>query len=94
MFDLQVSLDRCEHDLSALAVFQQQVYGRDLLANTEVAPPAMLPIAGAHGHVRRNRGHAAFLNSRGEVTAYNPRGHMEWQVRRLSGSEDSAPLTI
>ncbi len=66
------------------AVFQQQVYGRDMLANMEVAPPAVLPIAGAHGHVRRNRGYAAFLNSRGEVTAYNPRGHVEWQVSRAS----------
>ena len=65
------------------AVFQQQVYGRDMLANMEVAPPAVLPIAGAHGHVRRNRGYAAFLNSRGEVTAYNPRGQVEWQVTRM-----------
>ena len=53
-----------------------------MLANIEVAPPTVLPIAGAHGHVRRNRGYAVFLTSRGEVTAYNPRGRMEWQVTR------------
>jgi hypothetical protein len=46
----------------------------------EVATPVMLPIAGAHKHVRGNRGYAVFLNSRGEVTAYDYYGVKAWQV--------------
>ena len=63
------------------AVYAEQMFGRDLLAALEVAPPALLPVPGPHGKVRRSRGYAVFLNSRGEVTAYNPRGRLEWQVR-------------
>ena len=62
-------------------MFAEQAFGRALLAPMEVAPPALLPAPGARGHVRRSRGSATFLNSRGEVTCYSPAGALEWQVR-------------
>ena len=62
-------------------MFAEQAFGRDLLATIEVAPPALLPAPGPRGRVRRNRGFATFLNSRGEVTCYSPAGALEWQVR-------------
>jgi len=61
-------------------VFAEQTFGRDLLASLEVAPPALLPAPGARGHIRRSRGQAVFMNSRGEVTAYSPHGQLAWQV--------------
>ena len=49
----------------------------------QVAAPMMLPVAGPDGHVRGNRGHAVFLNSRGDVTAYTFQGRQAWQVGRF-----------
>jgi hypothetical protein len=49
-----------------------------------VAPPAALPVPGRHGHYRastlRQKSIALFLNSRGEVTAYDSAGALLWQV--------------
>eukprot|EP00891_Asterochloris_glomerata_P007069 jgi/Astpho2/7069/e_gw1.00107.25.1_t len=51
----------------------------DVTNQLEVAAPMMLPVAGPDGHVRGNRGHAVFLNSRGDVTAYTFQGRQAWQ---------------
>ncbi|EIE27009.1 hypothetical protein COCSUDRAFT_83568 [Coccomyxa subellipsoidea C-169] len=45
----------------------------------EVAPPAFLPVPGPRGLYQQGHGLAAFLNSRGEVTAYNAHGERLWQ---------------
>ncbi|KAK9806239.1 hypothetical protein WJX72_006852 [[Myrmecia] bisecta] len=54
---------------------------QEMLAPVEVAPPAFLPTPGKHGHIWRSHGLAVFLNSRGEVTAYDPHGTKMWQVQ-------------
>ena len=49
----------------------------------DVAPPAFLPIPTPKGEWTfryGQRGMSLFLNSRGEVTAINSRGHMKWRV--------------
>ena len=46
----------------------------------QVAPPAFLPVPGPRGLYQQGHGLAAFLNSRGEVTAYNAHGERLWQV--------------
>ncbi|BDA41145.1 hypothetical protein COCOBI_01-8000 [Coccomyxa sp. Obi] len=45
----------------------------------EVAPPAFLPVPGPRGLYQQGHGIAVFLNSRGEVTAYNSHGQRLWQ---------------
>lgn len=46
----------------------------------EVATPAALPISSAGRGDSSPKALAVFLNSRGEVTAYDARGHKHWQV--------------
>ena len=46
----------------------------------QVAPPAFLPVPGSQGLYQQGHGLAAFLNSRGEVTAYDAHGEQMWQV--------------
>jgi hypothetical protein len=52
----------------------------------QVAPPIVLPMPGKQGRYRvgkvGQKGIAVFLNSRGEMTAYDPQGEMLWQVRQ------------
>jgi hypothetical protein len=59
-------------------------------AGLQVAPPIMLPVPGKHGHYRvgkvGQKGIAVFLNSRGDMTAYDPQGEMLWQVRWAGGA--------
>jgi hypothetical protein len=46
-----------------------------------MAKPIMMPMPTAKGHyrsVRGQHGHAVFLNSRGELTAYTPQGVRKW----------------
>jgi hypothetical protein len=64
------------------ADFTERAFGRELLAALEVAPPAALPVVGAKGRIRRSRAYPVFANSRGEVTAYDAHGKLQWQVRR------------
>eukprot|EP00884_Botryococcus_braunii_P007301 jgi/Botrbrau1/16572/Bobra.0068s0003.2 len=51
----------------------------------DVISPAFLPIPGPAGHFRNSWGLAVFLNSRGEVTAFNPYGDKAWQVPSTAG---------
>ena len=46
----------------------------------QVAPPAFLPVPGTLGLYQQGHGLTVFLNSRGEVTAYDPHGEQMWQV--------------
>ena len=49
-----------------------------------MATPVMLPIPTASGHYRAVRGQhglAVFLNSRGELTAFDTHGGKRWQVQ-------------
>lgn len=62
------------------ADFMERAFGRELLAALEIAPPAALPVVGARGRVRRSRAWPVFANSRGEVTAYDEHGNLQWQV--------------
>lgn len=61
-------------------------FGEDLrserwqLAAIEVAAPTALPVVGRKGHVRRSRSWPIFANSRGEVSAYDASGALQWQV--------------
>lgn len=66
--------------LCAFADFTERAFGRELLAALEVAPPTALPVVGARGRVRRSRAHPVFANSRGEITAYDAHGKLQWQV--------------
>lgn len=50
------------------------------MASIEVAPPTALPVVGRQGHVRRSRAWPVFANSRGEVSAYDAAGALQWQV--------------
>lgn len=49
--------------------------------HVEVAPPVMLPVPNKYGQYTgvRQKGLAVFLNSRGELTAYNWKGNRLWQ---------------
>lgn len=49
-------------------------------AGVEVAPPTALPVVGRRGRVRRSRAWPVFANSRGEVTAYDSGGELQWQI--------------
>lgn len=49
-------------------------------SEVEVAPPTALPVVGRRGHVRRSRAWPIFANSRGDVTAYDSAGELQWQV--------------
>ena len=73
---------RSNPELYACTDFTERAFGRELLAALEVAPPTALPVVGARGHVRRSRAHPVFANSRGEITAYDAHGKLQWQVRR------------
>jgi hypothetical protein len=68
--------------LCPFADFTERAFGRELLAALEVAPPTALPVVGARGHIRRSHAHPVFANSRGEITAYDAHGKLQWQVRR------------
>ena len=46
----------------------------------QVAPPAFLPVPGSLGLYQQGHGLSVFLNSRGEVSAYDPHGEQVWQV--------------
>ena len=46
----------------------------------EVATPAALPLPPSSRGDNSPKALAVFLNSRGEVTAYDARGHRHWQV--------------
>lgn len=52
----------------------------------EVATPAVLPQAPSRNHMGHHQpgNLAVFLNSRGEVTAYDSSGTKQWQVHTLA----------
>ena len=60
------------------------------LCALQVAQPIMLPIPGQRGHYRigkvGQKGIAVFLNSRGDLTAYDAQGGMLWQVCAWRGA--------
>lgn len=71
-------------DGSICRPFRAGIHGLDRmprLGPVEVAPPIVLPIPGHRGHYLKPVNLAVFLNSRGEVSAYDERGHLMWQVR-------------
>jgi len=72
--------------------FTERAFGRELLAALEVAPPTALPVVGAKGHVRRSRSWPIFANSRGEVTAYDAHGALQWQASRQNLKTDPQAL--
>ena len=50
----------------------------------EVTTPAALPLPPSGRGDDGPKALAVFLNSRGEVTAYDARGHKHWQVSMVS----------
>lgn len=70
-------------------LWQRAGFGEELrserwqLAAIEVAAPTALPVVGRKGHVRRSRSWPIFANSRGEVSAYDASGALQWQVCHL-----------
>lgn len=62
------------------------------LMRVQVAPPAFLPVPGPRGLYQQGHGIAAFLNSRGEVTAYSPHGERLWQVNVSPSSRRASSL--
>ena len=56
---------------------------RDMVMSNwaQVAPPAYLPTPGPQGRYIQGHGMAVVHTSLGTLTAFQPDGHMAWQVR-------------
>ena len=60
----------------------------------QIAPPAVLPVPGRYGHYRRGAGLAVFLNSRGEITAFDSTGAPYWQVGAPQGTVNTVNIDV